>query len=48
MDNFEWAFGYDMKFGLYDVNFKTQERTLRDGAKAFIDIVNKENRVNNV
>jgi len=39
MDNFEWAFGYDMKFGLYSVNFKTQERKLRDGAKAFIRIV---------
>ena len=40
MDNFEWAEGYDMKFGLYEVNFNTQERTLRNGSKAFIDIVN--------
>ena len=43
MDNFEWAFGYDMKFGLYSVNFKTQKRKLRPSAKAFIHIVNKNN-----
>ena len=44
LDNFEWAFGYDMKFGLYNVNFKTQERTLKEGSKAFINIVkNKKN-----
>ena len=41
MDNFEWAFGYDMRFGLYEVDFKTQERKLRDGSKTFIDIVKR-------
>ena len=40
MDNFEWAFGYDMKFGLFSINFETQERSLRKSAKAYIDIVN--------
>ncbi len=39
MDNFEWSSGYDMKFGLYENNFETQERTLRDGAKAFVEII---------
>ena len=42
MDNFEWAEGYKMKFGLYDVNFKTQERTLREGSKTFIEIINRK------
>ena len=42
MDNFEWAFGYDMKFGLFSVDYKTQSRTLRKGAKAFIKIVKHE------
>ena len=43
MDNFEWAFGYDMKFGLFSVDYETQERSLRDGSKAYIDIVKNEN-----
>ena len=40
MDNFEWAFGYDMRFGLYHVDFNNQKRTLKKGSKKFVDIVN--------
>ena len=30
MDNFEWAEGYKMRFGLVHVNYETQVRTLKD------------------
>tara|TARA_Y100000768_G_scaffold83621_2_gene59704 strand:- start:1153 stop:1944 length:792 start_codon:yes stop_codon:yes gene_type:complete len=39
MDNFEWAEGYKMKFGLYEVDFATQNRKLRKGSLAFSNIV---------
>lgn len=39
MDNFEWAFGYDMRFGLVHVDFETQERTLKNSAKTFAAII---------
>jgi beta-glucosidase len=41
MDNFEWAEGYTQKFGLYEVNLQTNERTLRNGSRAFIEIISK-------
>ncbi|HVM32388.1 MAG TPA: GH1 family beta-glucosidase [bacterium] len=33
LDNFEWCHGYDPRFGLVHVDFKTQQRTLKKSAK---------------
>ncbi len=41
MDNFEWAEGFDMKFGLYEVDFKNQDRKIRKGSKKFIEIIHE-------
>ena len=35
LDNFEWAAGYEMRFGLVHVNFTTQERTPKLSAAAY-------------
>ena len=40
MDNFEWAEGYSLRFGLYNVNYETQERTLRNSGKIYRQIIN--------
>jgi len=33
MDNFEWAFGYERRFGIIHVDYATQKRTLKRSAK---------------
>jgi beta-glucosidase len=40
LDNFEWAEGYDprYRFGLYGVDFDTQERRLRESGKLYAEI----------
>ncbi len=40
IDNFEWAEGYDprFRFGLYRVNFETQERTLTKSGELYAEI----------
>ena len=44
MDNFEWAEGYKQKFGLYHVDFKTQKRTLRNGSKIYVKIIEEHKK----
>ena len=33
LDNFEWALGYDKRFGLVQVDYETQKRTMKDSFK---------------
>jgi beta-glucosidase len=37
MDNFEWAFGYERRFGIVHVDYATQQRTLKNSAKAYAE-----------
>lgn len=39
LDNFEWAEGYEPRFGLIHVDFKTQQRTLKDSAYEYKKII---------
>lgn len=39
MDNFEWSFGYEKRFGLYYVDYKTLERTAKPAVKWYADVV---------
>lgn len=41
MDNFEWAKGYDRRFGLIHVDYQTQKRTLKDSAYWYADYIKK-------
>jgi beta-glucosidase len=37
LDNFEWAWGYDMRFGVVYVDFASQRRVLKDSALWYAD-----------
>lgn len=39
MDNFEWAFGYSRRFGLIYVDYPTGERTLKDSAHFYAEVI---------
>jgi len=39
MDNFEWAWGYDKRFGIVRVDYDTLERTPKDSALAYRSII---------
>jgi beta-glucosidase len=39
MDNFEWAEGYDQRFGIVWVDYETQERILKESAHFFKEVI---------
>jgi beta-glucosidase len=48
MDNFEWAEGYKLRFGLYHVDYKTQNRTLKQSGADYHKIIQSNKRRANV
>jgi beta-glucosidase len=41
MDNFEWAKGYEQRFGIVWVDFDTQKRIPKDSAKWYKNVIKK-------
>jgi len=39
MDNYEWAWGYDKRFGIVRVDYDTLERTPKDSARRYQSII---------
>jgi len=47
LDNFEWASGYEKRFGIIHVDYATQKRTLKDSAlwyREFLRCINSERK----
>jgi beta-glucosidase len=38
LDNFEWAYGYEKRFGITYVDFETQQRILKDSGRFYQDV----------
>ncbi len=49
MDNFEWEKGYSERFGMIYVDYPTQERTIKDSARWYREVIrtNGENLISN-
>ena len=39
LDNYEWAWGYDKRFGIVHVDYETQERTVKASGREYARIV---------
>ncbi|MFH8756834.1 GH1 family beta-glucosidase [Streptomyces atroolivaceus] len=39
LDNFEWAYGYDKRFGLVHVDYPTQTRTIKSSGHRYADVI---------
>jgi len=42
LDNFEWASGYEKRFGIVHVDFETQQRTMKDSALWYRDFIQRQ------
>ena len=44
MDNFEWAYGYDKRFGLVHVDYGTQRRTVKGSGHRYAEVIRGHRR----
>jgi hypothetical protein len=42
MDNFEWAAGYDLRYGITYVDFETQQRVIKDSGLFYRQWIEKQ------
>ncbi|NVK31715.1 MAG: beta-glucosidase [Gammaproteobacteria bacterium] len=45
MDNFEWGFGYQQRFGMVHVDYHTQKRTPKRSAYWYRDVINSNGEI---
>ena len=45
LDNFEWSHGYSKRFGIVHVDFETQQRTPKDSARFYAEVIASNGRV---
>jgi len=45
LDNFEWTEGFNQRFGLIYVDYKTQKRTLKDSAARYTQIIRSQGAI---
>src|SRR5947209_10171811 len=41
LDNFEWAYGYEKRFGVVHVDYRTQRRLPKDSAYWYRDVIRR-------
>ena len=41
MDNFEWSYGYAMRFGMVHIDYETLVRTPKDSAYWYRDVIRR-------
>ncbi|MCU0649196.1 MAG: GH1 family beta-glucosidase [Gemmatimonadaceae bacterium] len=44
LDNYEWSLGFSKRFGIVHVNYQTQERTPKDSARFYREVIRSHGR----